>query len=91
MPQKGYRQTAAHRAKKAKAVMGKKNGRWKGGVHYTTYRKLAGAKRGEVTHHRDGNRRNNTKSNLQVLRDGKKIPGRRTTAKHELLTKRARK
>jgi hypothetical protein len=93
MPKRGYKQSAAHKAKKAKLVTGKKNGRWKGGRHYTTYRKLAGAKKGDssVIHHINGVRSDNRKSNLRKLTDGKKKPGRRTTPLHEALTKRRSK
>lgn len=93
MPKPGYKQSAAHKAKKAKLVTGKKNGRWRGGRHYTTYRKLAGAKPGDgsVVHHISGRRDQNNKGNLKRLTDGKRKPGRKTTAAHELLTKRASK
>ena len=97
MPKKGYKQSAAHRAKKAKAVTGKANGRWKGGRHYSTYRRIAGAKKGDgkVVHHIDSDRSNSAKSNLRVLNDppkkGTKKAGRRTTSVHELLTKRRKK
>ena len=97
MPKPGYKQSAAHKAKKARLVTGKKNGRWKGGRHYTTYRKLAGAKRGDgkIVHHINGVRTDGRKSNLQVLNDppkrGTKRAGRKTSSRHELLTKRRSK
>lgn len=97
MPHKGYKQTPAHKKKKALLVTGKKNGRWKGGRHYTTYRKLAGAKPGDgkLIHHIDSNRSNSAKSNLLVLNDppkkGTKRAGRKTSSRHEYLTRRAAK
>jgi hypothetical protein len=71
---------------------GKANGRYKHGKR-VEYRHKVGAKRndGSVVHHKDGDRTNNSPSNLQRLRDGKRKPGRRTTPKHEQITKRAKK
>lgn len=93
MPHKGYKQTPAHKRKKALLVTGKRNGRWKGGRHYTTYRKLAGAKKGDgsIVHHLNSNRSDGRKANLQRLTDGKRVPGRRTTPIHEALTRRRSK
>jgi len=58
-----------------------------------SYRRIAGAKTndGSVVHHKLGKRKGkkaNSKSNLVKLVDGKKKAGRRTTPKHEKLTKR---
>ena len=91
MPKKGYKQSPSHKKKRAKAVTGSKNGAYKDGRR--SYRTKAGAKNndGTVVHHKDGNRKNNTKSNLQRLSDGKKKPGRNTTPKHEKLTNRHKK
>jgi hypothetical protein len=52
---------------------GKSNGRWRGGRSKTYYRKKAGAKKGQIVHHKDHNRNNPAKSNLKVIRPGKGI------------------
>lgn len=83
-PPKGYKQSASHKRKKSKAATGKKNPQYKDGRR--SYRRIAGAKEGEVTHHKDGDRTNNKKSNLINLKAKKK--GAKTTSKHEKLTKR---
>jgi hypothetical protein len=49
------------------ARMGKSNGRWKGGTSKTYYRKKAGAKAGQVVHHKDHNKKNTKKSNLKLV------------------------
>lgn len=53
----------------------KSNGRWKGGTSKTYYRRKAGAKPGDgkVVHHKDHNRSNSKKSNLVIIKPGKKI------------------
>lgn len=60
------------------ARSGKTNGRWKGGKSKTYYRKKAGAKPGDgsVVHHKDGNRNNSKKSNLEKITPGKTITAR---------------
>ena len=83
-PPKGKKQSASHKAKRAKAVTGRKNGAYKDGRR--SYRRKAGAKKGEVVHHKNGNRKDNRPSNLQKLK-GKKA-GAKTTSKHERVTKR---
>lgn len=55
---------------------GKSNGRWRNGRSKTYYRKKAGAKKGELVHHKDGNKSNSKKSNLKVIKPGKKISAR---------------
>lgn len=89
MPQQGYKQSSEHKKKRAKALEGENNGAWKDGRR--SYRRIAKAKDGEIVHHKDGNRKNNDRSNLEKLSDGKKKKGRRTTPKHEQLEKRAQK
>lgn len=83
-PRPGSKKSSAHKKKLANAVTGKKNGRFKNGSR--SYRRIAGAKSGEVVHHKDGDRTNNKPSNLVRLK-GKKS-GTNTTSKHEHLTKR---
>ena len=46
----------------------KDNGRWKGGKSSDYRRKVTGAKKGELVHHKDGNKKHNTKDNFQVLK-----------------------
>lgn len=83
-PKKGSKKSASHKRKLAKAVEGKKNGRYKDGRR--SYRRIAGAKSGEVVDHIDGNRSNNHPSNLRRLKAKKK--GATTTSAHERKTKR---
>jgi hypothetical protein len=87
-PKKGSSQSKSHVAKRAKAVKGKANGMFKDGRR--SYRSIAGARNsdGKVVHHKDGDRTNNSRSNLKVLNDGPSRPGRKTTSKHERLTRR---
>lgn len=85
-PKKGSTKTAAHKAKIAKAGIGKKNSQYKDGRR--SYRTVAGATAGDgtVVHHKDGTRTNHSKSNLVKLK-GKK-PGAKTTSAHEKMTDR---
>jgi hypothetical protein len=53
--------------------MGKANGRWKSGRSKSYYRKKAGAKKGEIVHHKDHNKSNSSKSNLKVLKPSKSM------------------
>lgn len=91
-PNPGYKQSPSHAKNKGKAQTGENNGQFKDGRK--TYRKIVKAKPGDVVHHKDGNRTNNKRSNLQVLSDKPKSPstklvGRRTTAAHEAKERRA--
>jgi len=52
---------------------GKSNGRWRGGRSKTYYRKKAGAKKGQLVHHKDGKKSNSARSNLKVIKPGKGI------------------
>ena len=46
---------------------GKKNGRWKNGKSSDYRRRITNAKPGEIVHHKDKNKKNNKKSNLQKV------------------------
>ena len=46
---------------------GSKNGRWKDGSSQTHYRNKAKAGAGRVVHHLDGNKSNNSRSNVRVI------------------------
>jgi len=46
---------------------GKGNGRWKGGKSSDYRRRLTKAKPGELVHHKDKNKKNNAKSNLEKV------------------------
>ena len=49
---------------------GSNNPRWKGGVSSDYQRRITKAKKGELVHHKDGNRNHNTQSNLSKLKPG---------------------
>lgn len=53
---------------KEKQRMGKDNGRWAGGKSSDFRRRVTKAKPGELVHHKDGNKGNNSKSNFKVLK-----------------------
>lgn len=91
MPKTGYTQSPEHRKKRAEAMEGDKNPAYKDGRR--SYRRIAGAKPndGKVVHHKNGDRSENDPENLEVLEDGHKKPGRKTTPKHEAKEKRAAK
>lgn len=69
------RDTSANRARKDKNPafqrFGKANGSHKGGNSAHAYRLKAGAKPGQVVHHKDHNKKNSTKANLKPLGKGK--------------------
>jgi hypothetical protein len=50
---------------------GSSNGRWVDGSSQTHYRNKANAKSGQVVHHLDGNKKNNSKSNLKLVSKAK--------------------
>jgi hypothetical protein len=68
----GRKQSPATKKKIAKALMGKNNPAYKDGRR--SYRRVAGAKKGQHVHHKDGDSTNNSKSNLQKF--PAKGPGR---------------
>ena len=46
---------------------GSSNGRWKDGSSQTHYRNKANAPKGKIVHHIDGNKSNNSKSNIKLI------------------------
>lgn len=55
------------------ARKGSDNPRWKGGVSSDYQRRITNAKDGELVHHKDHNRKHNSKANLEKLTPGKDI------------------
>lgn len=49
------------------------NGKWQGGKSSDYRRRITKAKKGELVHHVDGNKKHNTKKNFKVLKPGKGI------------------
>jgi len=49
------------------------NPKWKGGVSSSYRRRITGAKKGEIVHHKSKTKTNNKRSNLQVLKPSKGI------------------
>lgn len=49
------------------ARKGKDNPQWKGGVSSDYRRRITNAKPGEIVHHKDKNKKHNTKSNFQKM------------------------
>ena len=72
----GHKQTEATKKKIAKKLTGKNNPAWKDGRR--AYRRIAHANPGQGVHHKDGDSKNNSPSNLEKF--PLKGPGR---AKHE--------
>ena len=72
MPARGTHQSASAKAKIKKANLGKKNPAFKDGRR--SYRRVAGAKDndGSLIHHKDGDSKNNSKSNLQKIPKSKR-------------------
>jgi len=58
---------------KSKQRLGKANGRWKNGKSSDYQRRITHAKKGELVHHKDGNRTHNTVKNLLKLKPSKGI------------------
>jgi len=58
------------------ARKGSDNPQWKGGKSSDYRRNITNAKKGEVVHHKDKTKTNNTKSNFEVLKPGKGISAR---------------
>lgn len=55
------------------ARVGEDNPTWKEGISSDYRRRITNAKEGEVVHHKDEDKKNNKKSNLQKLKPGKGI------------------
>ena len=66
MEQLGRKQKPSTRRKISNALEGKKNPAYKDGRR--SYREKVKAKKGEGVHHKDGDSKNNTKSNLQKFK-----------------------
>ena len=49
------------------------NGRWKNGKSSDYRRRITGAKKGELVHHKDHNKKHNTRNNFAVLKPGNGI------------------
>ncbi|HLD98278.1 MAG TPA: hypothetical protein VI815_03050 [Candidatus Nanoarchaeia archaeon] len=78
-PLKNPKEAHITNAKKSPmARVGKSNGRWKGGVSKTYYRRIAGAKPndGTIVHHKDHDKKNPSRKNLEKIKPGKKISAR---------------
>lgn len=88
MPKKGYKQSEAHKKKRAEKVKGKANGSWGGGVSRDYAYRVAGTRSndGKLVHHVNGNPRDNRKENLRLLKG--KGPGAKTSSHHEKITDR---
>jgi len=78
-PAKGSKKSAAHRKKIGKSLIGDKNPKYKDGRR--SYRRIAGAKSGDVVMHKNGDRNDNRPSNLKISK-GKKA-GANSTSEHE--------
>ena len=63
MPPKGKNPKMARKASK--------NPRWKGGISSDYQRRITNAKKGELVHHKNHNRKDNRKSNLVKLKPTK--------------------
>lgn len=58
---------------KSKQRMGSENGRWDGGKSSDYRRRITSAKKGELVHHKNGNKADNKKSNFAVLKPSKGV------------------
>lgn len=66
----GRKQTPATKKKIAAAMKGKDNPAYKDGRR--SYREKVNAKPGSIVHHKDGDSKNNAKSNLEVIPKSKR-------------------
>jgi hypothetical protein len=53
------------------ARLGKVNPKWKGGISSDYQRRMMNAKEGEIVHHENKSRKNNTKENLKIIKPSK--------------------
>ena len=60
-----HKQSAETRKKISKSMSGENNPAYKDGNR--SYREKVGAKKGDLVHHKDGDRSNNSKSNLEII------------------------
>ena len=58
---------------KSKQRMGSANGRWDGGTSSDFRRRIMHAVKGELIHHKDGDKGHNTKANFAKLKSGNGI------------------
>ena len=65
MPPKGKNPNMARK--------GSENPRWKDGRSSDYRRRIAGAKKGELVHHKDKKKKHNQRSNFEVLKPGKGV------------------
>lgn len=81
------RDTSANRARKDKNPafqrFGSSNGSYKGGNSPHAYRLKAGAKPGQIVHHKDHNKQHSTKGNLKALGSGKTMSARLASGRAE--------
>ena len=63
------------------ARWGKNNGRWKGGISKTYYRRVAGAGPRQIVHHKKKSKKNPKRGDLEVLNNR----GNSAIAKHNKL------
>lgn len=68
MPRDTSRWRARKNKKRSMMRTGAKNGAWKGGKSAHYYRRKASAKAGEHVHHKNKNKSDNRRSNLQKLK-----------------------
>jgi len=88
LEQLGRPQTKSTRDKISDAMKGKQNPAWKDGRR--AYRRIAGAKDndGTLIHHKDGDSKNNSRSNLQKIPESQRSKHEKIHQRHLNLQKR---